>query len=162
MAQIATGSTDEALDIVQDAMFAMAEKYWKKPEEQWKPLFYKIVQNRIRQWHRRARVRNRWRVWLAGRNQDDEDTNTDPLENLGHPAGKSPADLASLGDALRALKSALKKLPLRQQQAFLLRESEGLSVAETAVAMKCSEGSIKTHYARAVKALRNQLEDHWP
>ena len=162
MAQIATGSTEEALDIVQDAMLAMVDKYWKKSEKQWKPLFYKIVQNGIRQWYRRTSVRNRWRVWLAGKSRNDEGNDNDPLENLGDPDGKDPADLTFMGDASRALEAALKKLSLRQQQAFLLRESEGLSVAEAATAMKCSEGSVKTHYSRAVKSLRLQLEDHWP
>jgi RNA polymerase sigma-70 factor (ECF subfamily) len=162
MARTATGSTDEALDIVQDAMVAMVEKYWKKPEEQWKPLFYRIVQNGIRQWFRRAGIRNRWRVWLTGKGRDYENNDNEPMANLVDGDAKSPADLISMGDASRALEVALQKLPARQQQAFLLRESEGLSVAETAIAMKCSNGSVKTHYSRAVRNLRSQLEDHWP
>jgi RNA polymerase sigma-70 factor (ECF subfamily) len=162
MAQIATGNSDEALDIVQDAMLKLVAKYQKKPSKQWKPLFYRILQNRIRDWYRRTRVKNRWRTWLNPKSSLDENNPQDPLENLAASDDSNPAHLTMIGDASKALEAALQKLSLRQQQAFLLRAWEGLSVAETAVAMQCSDGSVKTHYSRAIQTLRDMLEDHWP
>ncbi len=162
MALFATNDSEDSLDIVQDAMLGLVQKYHSKPEQMWKPLFYRILQNRIRDWYRRGSVRNRFRAWLTNRMQSDSDVPEDPMESIADANGKNPADMAQIGDASKALKVALKSLPLRQQQAFLLRAWEGLSVAETAGAMCCSEGSVKTHYSRAVHTLRKMLEDHWP
>ena len=162
MARIATGDADAALDIVQDAMFILVKKYRHKPEKQWKPLFYRILQNRIRDWYRRSRVRNRWRSWLGGKNPDEDRAEGDPLENFADPSGDNPDRTVMRKEASRAIVSALAKLPLRQNQAFMLRIWEGLSVSETARAMRCSEGSVKTHSARAIKALRSRLEGYRP
>ena len=162
MAQIATNSTEDALDIVQEAMLSLVKRYGARPEEEWKPLFYRILVNRIRDWYRRTKVRNRWRSWTQtiGKANDLEELN--PIESLPDPAGHNPEDQLIIDHSTAALDSALRTLPPRQQQAFLLRAWEGLSVRETAIVMKCSAGSVKTHYARAVRALRNLLEDHWP
>lgn len=162
MAQIATNSTEDALDIVQDSMFRLVKKYGSKPEAEWKPLFYRILINRIRDWYRRNRVRNRWRIRLIPGRKGTENDAADPIESLPDPARHNPADQVIIGDSVAALDAAIQTLPLRQQQAFLLRAWEGLSVRETAVVMKCSTGSVKTHYARAVRTLRKLLEDHWP
>ncbi len=162
MAEIATGRTDDALDLVQDAMLRMVQKYAAKPPDQWKPLFYRILQNRIRDWYRRSTVRSRWRVRLTGRRDPGLENQEDPLALIPDPDEKNPARQALMGEARRALELALQGLPHRQQQAFLMRAWEGLSVAETAMAMKCSQGSVKTHYSRAVHTLRKQLEGHWP
>ena len=162
MARIATGDADVSLDIVQDAMFMLVKKYRHKPEKLWKPLFYRILQNRIRDWYRRSRVRNRWRTWLGGKNSDEDRAEGDPLENIADPSGDDPARAAMRGEASRAIAAALSKLPLRQNQAFMLRFWEGLSVSETAIAMRCSEGAVKTHSARATKSLRSRLEGYRP
>jgi RNA polymerase sigma-70 factor (ECF subfamily) len=162
MAQIATGDHDEALDIVQDAMLGLVAKYSKKPPALWRPLFYRILQNCIRDWYRRSNVRKRWRTWLNPKKKMNTDSPQDPLEDMAAPDANNPARLALVGDASKALEAALQKLSLRQQQAFLLRAWEGLSVSETAIAMQCSDSSVKTHYSRAVKFLREVLEDHWP
>lgn len=162
IAKTATGDVDESLDIVQDAMFTIVKKYRNKPENQWKPLFYRILQNRIRDWHRRSKVRNRWRTWLKGKPSDEDPATSDPLENVVDPQGDNPARATMRGEISRAITAALERLPLRQQQVFLLRYWEGLSVSETAAAIQCSEGSVKTHSSRAIKSLRTSLEDHWP
>lgn len=161
MAQIATGSREEALDIVQDAMFGLVKRYSEKSEEEWKPLFFRILQSRIRDWYRRSRVRTRWRIWLDRGHKLGAQEAEDPFATLADPKAKNPAEQAILADTTAALDSALRKLTLRQQQAFLLRAWEGMSVRQTAVAMGCSEGSVKTHYSRAVQALRNLLERYW-
>jgi RNA polymerase sigma-70 factor (ECF subfamily) len=157
-AEIATGNRDEALDIVQDAMLALARRYSRRDPSEWGPLFQTILQSRIRDWYRRSKVRNRWRLWF-GRDDEDED---DPLDRLADPLARRPEDELGNTRAGGALEQALRTLPLRQQQAFLLRAWEGLDVAATATAMGCSEGSVKTHYSRAVHSLREKLEDHWP
>jgi RNA polymerase sigma-70 factor, ECF subfamily len=160
MAEFGTRNADEALDIVQDAMISLVKNYSTKPDTEWKPLFFRIVQNRIRDWHRKKLVRDRWngiRSLWQGQESDE-----DPIQNLADPKGKSPGEQAVLKDSRTALDSAIKTLPWRQQQAFLLRAWEEMSVAETARAMQCSEGSVKTHYSRALNTLRNLLEDHWP
>jgi RNA polymerase sigma-70 factor (ECF subfamily) len=156
-ARIATGNADDAHDIVQDAMLTLVRSYANRGEQEWGPLFHTILQSRIADWHRRSKVRNRLRVWFGRRDEDDED---DPLQNIAD--GRSPDPPAQLKgkEAMAALESALGRLPRRQQQAFMLRVWEGLDVAQTARAMNCSEGSVKTHYSRAVHALREQLEDH--
>jgi RNA polymerase sigma-70 factor (ECF subfamily) len=161
MAQIATNSTEDALDIVQDAMLVLVRRYAAKSESEWKPLFYRILTNRIRDWYRRNKVRNRWRSWLQPFRKGENTETLDSIEDLPDPTGQNPADQTIIGDSVTALDAALQTLPLRQQQAFLLRAWEGLSVRETAVAMRCSASSVKTHYARAIHALRKLLEDHW-
>jgi RNA polymerase sigma-70 factor (ECF subfamily) len=157
MAELATGNRDEALDIVQDAMLVLVRRYAGRGADDWGPLFHRILQSRIRDWYRRSRVRNRWRAWLGADDEDD-----DPLAALPDPGARRPEDLLGHERAGAALEAALRALPLRQQQAFLLRAWEGLDVAATAAAMGCSQGSVKTHYSRAVHTLRNLLEDHWP
>jgi RNA polymerase sigma-70 factor (ECF subfamily) len=162
MAKMATGDVEESLDIVQDAMFTLVKKYRHKPENQWKPLFYRILQNRIRDWQRRSRVRMRWRTWLTGKSSDEDSARNDPLENLADPSGEDPDRAAVREEVHQAITAALEKLSHRQQQTFMLRIWEGLSVAETATAMQCSQGSVKTHCSRALKALRGNLEGYRP
>ncbi len=161
MAEIATGSREDALDLVQDAMLGLVKSYGDRDSADWPPLFYRILQSRIRDWYRRNRVRNRFRVWLGGLRGDDDDERSDALQNLPDNQPGIERQLAG-EDAVEQLQVALQELPLRQQQAFLLRAWEGMDVSATAFAMGCSEGSVKTHYSRAVHRLREQLEDHWP
>lgn len=157
MAQFATGNAEDALDLVQEAMLRLARQYGGRDEQEWGPLFHRILQSRIRDWYRRSKVRNRWRVWLSG-----EEDGEDPLERLADTDSAGPAEQLAGERSLGALEQALQQLPLRQQQAFLLRTWEGFDVAETAHAMGCSTGSVKTHYSRAVHTLRLLLEDHQP
>lgn len=159
IAQIATGDADEAMDLVQDAMLRLVQHYSSRDETEWGPLFHTILQHRIRDWYRRTRVRNRWRQWLRRREDDDEQP--DFLESV--PDASQPSSEAQLAmkRATVALEQALRTLPFRQQQVFLLRAWEELDVAQTAKAMGCSQGSVKTHYFRAVHTLRKLLGDHW-
>lgn len=158
LAELATRNPEEALDLVQDAMLAFVASYGKKPEGEWAPLFHRVLQNRIRDWGRRQTVRRRWRVWLKG---DDEQPDADPVQQAPDPAGRSPEQRLALEDAGDALLSAIAALPTRQQQAFILRTWEGLDVADTARAMGCSAGSVKTHLSRAMAQLRDKLKEHW-
>lgn len=152
MAEIATGDPDEALDLVQEAMLKLVQHYASRNEPEWGPLFHRILQSRIRDWYRRTRVRNHWRRWFGGAGEEESD---DPLEKIPDTGQPDPSTQVAHKRAAVALDAALRELPLRQQQAFLLRAWEGLDVAETANAMGCSEGSVKTHYSRAIHTLRS-------
>ena len=154
IAEMSTRNREDALDIVQDAMMQLVRKYANKPEEQWTPLFYRILNNRIMDLHRRNSTQSRWRVWL----KNDEDELNDPIQEVaGTEIG--PVEITDLQDSVEKVDVVIQQLSPRQRQAFLLRAWEGMDVAETAKAMKCSEGSVKTHYSRAVKFLREQLQD---
>lgn len=160
MAEMATGNPEDALDIVQDAMMKLTRSYAHKPPEQWGPLFHRILQSRITDWHRRTNLRRKWRVWLKGGARESEEA--DPIQALEDPHGITPEARLDFDDAGDAVTAAVAALPLRQRQAFMLRIWEGLNVAAAADAMGCSEGSVKTHLSRAVQALRAQLEDYRP
>ena len=156
MAQLATGDVDEALDLVQEAMLTLVRRYAGRPEAEWAPLFHRILQNRIRDWYRRRKVRNGLMAWLR---REDSDTAVDPVENLPAAENRGPAAQADNATFHERLARALSELPLRQQQTFLLRVWEGLDVNDTARAMGISSGSVKTHHSRAVHALREKLGD---
>ncbi|MDH3338249.1 MAG: RNA polymerase sigma factor [Gammaproteobacteria bacterium] len=159
IAEIAVRDRDEALDLVQDAMIKLARNYAERPVEEWAPLFYRILQNAVRDWHRRQKVKNRVMVWFGrGKPTDDE---YDIVANTPDPAGRAPDDVLQTHEAMQRLEVSIHELPGRQREAFMLRTFEGLDVAGTAVAMGCSEGSVKTHYSRAVHALRDKLGEHW-
>lgn len=159
IAVLSVGDRDEALDIVQDAMFKLVRNYGSRPSEEWRPLFFRILANRITDQQRRQTVRQRVIAWLAPAGDDDD---SDPIAELPDTRPVAPDEVLGRADAMAALEAAVGTLPGRQRQAFLLRSLEGLDVAETAAAMGCSEGSVKTHYSRAVHSLRSALGDHWP
>ncbi|TWJ32678.1 RNA polymerase sigma factor [Geobacter argillaceus] len=160
MAMYAVAETEDALDIVQEAMLVFVRNYRNRPAAEWQVLFQRTLQSRITDSHRRAVVRNRFRTWFGLGSREDDDS--DPIEGLPDIDGQSPADLLEREGLGKAIGEAVAALPLRQQQAFLLRSWEGLDVAETASAMGCSEGSVKTHHFRAVRTLRELLKEYWP
>jgi RNA polymerase sigma-70 factor (ECF subfamily) len=153
MAELALGHREDALDAVQEAMIKLVA-YRDKPADEWTPLFWSILRRQVTDRHRRNSVRRKFMA-LLGRADDERE---DPLEMLPDP-GEDPARRLADGQAWSALRQALRTLPRRQREAYLLRELQGLDVAETAAAMRCSDGSVKTHLSRAMSALRLQLED---
>ena len=155
IAQLSLRNDDDALDAVQDAMMKLVQSYASRGSEEWRPLFYRILANGIRDMQRRRTVRGRIMAWLPARDaEDDEDF--DPIAQA--PSHEpNPARRLELDEAIGTLEAAVAELPARQKQAFLLRNFEGLDVSETASAMGCSEGSVKTHYFRALESLRARL-----
>jgi RNA polymerase sigma-70 factor, ECF subfamily len=162
MARIALRHDEDALDSVQDAMLQLARRYGRRPSEEWRPLFYRILQNRIRDCQRRRRVQARIMTWLPGlkSREDREDSGADEYAAVPDRSPLPPEQLAA-DQAMQTLERSLAELPGRQQEAFMLRVFEGMDVAQTAAAMGCSEGSVKTHYSRAVHTLREQLGVAW-
>jgi RNA polymerase sigma-70 factor, ECF subfamily len=155
IAQLGLRNDDDALDAVQDSMMKLVQSYASRGVEEWRPLFYRILSNRIRDMQRRRTVRGRIMAWLPVRDADD-DEEFDPVAQAPSPDA-GPAKRLELDEAIGVLETAVAALPPRQQQAFLLRNFEGLDVNETASAMGCSEGSVKTHYFRALENLRAKL-----
>ncbi|HMK75665.1 MAG TPA: RNA polymerase sigma factor [Thermodesulfobacteriota bacterium] len=158
MARFATGNTDEALDLVQDAMFGFVRHYTSRPEGEWNVLFYTILRSRITDWYRRNSVRKRVLSWL-GRANNDCENGEDPIQDVPDTATLNPFEDILRHEEAMALERAIQMLPIRQQQAFLLRVWEEMDVRQTALVMGCSEGSVKAHYSRAVHTLRSLLED---
>lgn len=160
IAQLALHDEEDALDAVQDAMLQLVRAYADRPAQEWKPLFYRILENRVRDLQRRRTVRGRVMSWMPWRRDGDEDEEQDPIA-IAPSTDPTPPRRLEIDEAIGALERALTALPARQRQAFLLRNLEGLDVAETAAAMGCSAGSVKTHYFRALQALRAELGDFW-
>ena len=159
IAEISVRDRDEALDLVQEAMIKLVRNYADRPDAEWTPLFYRILQNGVRDWHRRQAVRNRVMVWF-GRSKSDPD-DSDPVASAPDPAGRTPDEHLQSAEAMESLELAVAALPRRQREAFMLRTFEGLNVKDTAAAMGCSEGTVKTHYSRAIHSLRDTLGEHW-
>jgi RNA polymerase sigma-70 factor (ECF subfamily) len=147
-----------AVDVVQDAMLKLTEKYAQKPAAELPMLFQRILQNTIHDHFRRQKVRSTWTTVLSALGRGDEkDDDFDPLETLAAKSDSNatadPSEQLQQRQIFALIEQALAKLPARQREAFLLRYWEELDVSETAVAMGCSEGSVKTHCSRAVHAL---------
>lgn len=160
IAYLATSHREEALDLVQDAMLKMVKCYSRRNPEEWKPLFYRILNNQITDGYRRQSIKNKVFAWFRGSGAEDE-YDGDRIDRAVGDHRLQPQHGLQRDETLSQLDAAIHALPLRQQQAFLLRMWEGLDVKQTAIAMKCSEGSVKTHLSRAMTTLRTALKDHY-
>lgn len=151
-----------ALDIVQDAMIKLAEKYGDKSAAEFPMLFQRILQNTIRDYYRRQKVKNALTSLFSSLTPKDQEAEYDPLENLTDTENASTPDRPEASfeqnQTLRLIEQAISALPPRQREAFLLRYWEGMDIAETALTMKCSEGSVKTHCSRASQTLAASLK----
>lgn len=159
-AMFAVHDEDAALEIVQDSMMKLAEKYGDRPAEEFPMLFQRILQNSIRDYYRRQKVRSTWTTLLSSFSRDDDDS--DPLETLQsederNPLG-TPAGNFEQAQVLAIIEKEVEKLPPRQREAFLMRYWEDMDIAETAAAMGCTEGSVKTHCSRATHTLAAALK----
>ncbi|MDA8095500.1 MAG: RNA polymerase sigma factor [Betaproteobacteria bacterium] len=156
-ALFAVRDEEAALDLVQDAMLKLAEKYAGKPADQLPMLFHRILQNKIRSHFRWQKIRSLWTTPTSslipgGEGEDADALETFRLEESSIALEQPPESLAR-SQVVDAIEEALKTLPARQREAFLLRYWEDMDIAQTAAAMGCSEGSVKTHCSRAVHAL---------
>jgi RNA polymerase sigma-70 factor (ECF subfamily) len=160
-AVFAVHDEEAALDIVQDAMMKLAESYSPRPAAELPLLFQRILQNAIRDWFRRSKVRSTWTTLLSNFGLGGDDEDSDPLETMQVEAHEnvpeSPADRLEQSQVMATIEAAVQALPQRQREAFMLRYWEELDVSETAKVMGCSEGSVKTHCSRATHALAKVL-----
>lgn len=160
-AVFAVRDQEHALDIVQDSMLKLAEKYGAKPAVEWPMLFQRILQNTIRDFYRRQKVRSLWTTLFSSLSPNREDEDFDPLETIDTSdhsnQPKGPGQILEQSQVIEIIENEIRTLPPRQREAFLLRYWEELDVAETASSMGCSEGSVKTHCSRATHALAAAL-----
>jgi RNA polymerase sigma-70 factor (ECF subfamily) len=161
-AVFAVREQEAALDIVQDAMLRLAEKYGERPAAELPRLFHRIMQNAIRDWFRRQRVRSLWTTLLSSLAPGRDEEEQDPLDTLASTEGsrraEAPSEEAERAQVLEIIEREISRLPERQREAFIMRYWEELDVAETARRMRCSEGSVKTHCSRAAHALAAALK----
>ena len=152
---------ETALDIVQDAMIKLAEKYGDRPASELPMLFQRILQNTISDFFRREKVRNTWVSLFSSMSANSDDDDFDLLDvyqgDEGNEVVESSADKLERAQVLTIIEEEIEKLPARQREAFLMRYWNDMDVAETAEAMNCSEGSVKTHCSRAAHALAKAL-----
>ena len=143
-------------------MLKLSEKYGDKPVDELPLLFQRILQNTIRDHYRRQKVRNAWVTLFSGMQSRHEEEEFDPLEILQDNENQSvpaaPETSLQQQQLIELIEQALSDLPTRQREAFLLRYWEGLDTIETAAAMGCTEGSVKTHCSRATHALAAALK----
>jgi len=158
----AVRDTHIALDIVQDAMLKLAQKYGDKPTDELPLLFQRIMQNTIRDHYRRQKVRTGWITLFSSMQSKSNDEEFDPLDVIqdskNHTSPDAPDSSFQQKQLIGLIEQSLSDLPARQREAFLLRYWEGLDTNETATAMGCSEGSVKTHCSRATHALATALK----
>lgn len=157
-ARLATQNEDDALDIVQDAMLGLIQNYSQHPPTEWGALFHSVLHSKINDWHRRRQVRQRWRVFFNDATESEEVPEPDEL--VAQTQFLEPDRQLQNDELGQRLVELIGKLPLRQQQALLLRTWEGYDIAETAKIMGCSEGSVKTHLARAMRQMRDYLGEN--
>lgn len=147
IARLGLREDQDALDAVQEAMIKLVRRYGSRPSGEWTPLFYAILRNCVHDMQRSHRSRNSLMAWL-GRFGAPSEVQDDAPE-----AG----EVVDAHHQLTRVERAIARLPARQREAFLLRNIEDLDVKQTAIAMGCTEGSVKTHYSRAVRSLRELL-----
>ena len=159
MARAALGNADDAMDVIQDSMLQLVKSYADRDVDEWRKLFYRILNNKINDLFRRRKLQRRFGGLLPGlasQNTDEQDTPADPFDKIPAAEG-DPAIRLQRERTIVHLHLQISRLPRRQREAFMLRCWEGFSTLETAQSMGCSEGSVKTHYSRALSALRSNL-----
>ena len=154
---------ESALDIVQDAMIKLSERYGDRSAAELPPLFQRILQNTINDYFRREKLRNTWvSLFSSIGNTSDDNEDFDLLESYapekGNQTTESGADHLERTQVLEIIDEEVQKLPPRHREAFLMRYWHDMDVAETAAAMGCTAGSVKTHCSRATHTLAEALK----
>ena len=148
---------EAALDIVQDSMMKLAEHYGDKPVAELPMLFQRILSNSTLDWFRRQKTRSQVMVNFSDMRPLDDESDLEPLDAISNEEAshwsQSGEKWLQSREMVGVIEQEIQNLPARQREAFLLRYWEELDVAETAAAMGCTEGSVKTHCSRAIAAL---------
>ena len=139
----------------------LAHSYGDKPIAELPMLFQRILSNTTLDWFRRRKTRSALFSNMSDFESAGEEGDFDILETLesltDSEGTESAQDATERAQILREIEAEVKQLPGRQREAFLMRYWEEMDVTETAAAMGCSEGSVKTHCSRAVHALSKAL-----
>ncbi|OTG59831.1 RNA polymerase sigma factor [Acinetobacter sp. ANC 4204] len=143
-----------AMDLVQEAFISLHKSYADRSTEEWYPLFYTILTNKLQDWRRKEARRAQPFSFFKKVSLDDDDLE---VNDVVDERALNPSDFLSQAVTADEIQEAIASLPVRQQQAFMLRAWEGFDTATTAQIMNCSEGSVKTHYHRAIQGLRQAL-----
>lgn len=143
-----------AMDLVQEAFISLYKSYADKATEEWYPLFYTILNNKLQDWRRKEARRAQPFSFFRKVSLDDDDFEINDVVDESTP---NPIDFLNQAVTAEEIQHAIAELPVRQQQAFMLRAWEGFDTHTTAEIMQCSEGSVKTHYHRAIQGLRTAL-----
>lgn len=148
------GQQGIAMDLVQEAFISLHKSYADKNTEEWYPLFYTILNNKLQDWRRKeARRANPFSLFKKINLDNDEE-----IIDVVDESTPNPLEFLDQEVTMAEIQEAVNKLPVRQQQAFMLRAWEGFDTMTTAQIMNCSEGSVKTHYHRAIQGLRTALQ----
>jgi len=158
MAQLATSNKDDALELVQETMLQLVKRYAELPNNELKILFYKILNSRITDWYRKTAFRRQFHKVFSSKSYEQNN----PIEHLSNEQQQTEDERLTTSEELEQLIIALASLSNRQKQVFLLRAWQGFNVKETASIVGCSAGSVKTHYSRAIKALKRTLTKYLP
>ena len=150
---------DDAHDIVQSSMCKLVEKYRNNAQSQWKPLFYTILRNKLNDFHRKRLLLGRFFVEVDNDLEQIDNQNHSSQSMVNNFSANNPDILMDREKRILLLMSSVAALPNRKQQAFIFRYLEGYSTNQTALAMNCSEGSVKTHLSRANQKLKFLLKD---
>lgn len=153
MAAISLGNPDDGLDVVQDVMMRFCQRYADKPQDEWRPLFFRMLNNRVIDFQRRETLKKRLFFW-----QWSDDSEDDPISDVASRYADQPDQQVEATQRLQRLDQEVNALPDRQREAFFLRCWEGFSTEETASIMGCTTGSVKTHYSRALNRLKDSLQ----
>ena len=165
MARAALRDHEQALDIVQDCMLKLVEKYRDKPIEEWPLLFFRIVTNRINDARRFRMLHQGKRLLMSAFKSDDNDSADDDIIDMLNQSNvddrEEQLDALAKQQLNDKLERAMQRLPMQQRQVFMLREWQGFSIKETADILECEIGTVKQHHYRAMKALREELAEFW-
>ena len=143
-----------AMDLVQEAFISLHKSYADKATDEWYPLFYTILNNKLQDWRRKeARRASPFSLFRKVSLDSDDEEAMDIVDE----STPNPLQFLDQALAVEEIQDAISRLPVRQQQAFMLRAWEGFDTQTTAQIMDCSEGSVKTHYHRAIQGLRSSL-----
>ncbi len=156
-ALMATSCPDDALELVQESMMALMKNYNHKPSNEWKPLFFRVLNNKITDFYRRNHLIKRW--FLQSTSKDDEKASL--LEDYVKDTGNNPDKQLEKKQMMHQVEHCLQSLSSKQRQAFLLRAWQGFNIEETALAMQCSKGSVKVHYSRAISKLKTLMSEYY-
>ncbi|WDE08675.1 sigma-70 family RNA polymerase sigma factor [Thalassomonas viridans] len=151
----ATTTQADAQDLLQDSMIKLVVNYRDRPSNEWKPLFYSILKNKIRDRYRGLETSKN--VFCKHASVQIEEMQTCQGEHhYGASYGIPEEDLLTT-QRHSAVVQYLKQLTQQERDCLILRCWEGFSVIQTANIMNCSKSCVKANYAKAIAKLKKLM-----